>query len=232
MRVHMEGMGPFTAGKSTIVQIPARTPFHAETVGDAPVLRFEVTHTGTLPIYADGETPTPIAGQDYVRVSYDAAPPPALPASTPGTSAVLSNPGATTIPVVDGFQEPASVGWLAEDFKQVAPDTLDLLEQWRIADKVSLAEEGKLSGAVVRQIEKDAAFPAPANRSLQSSSPAALAKLFNTLNVPVALKSYITTCPTILYLIVRDMQQRSEIRKIIQSEAERASKPTETTKAA
>jgi hypothetical protein len=161
-----------------------------------------------------------------------AAQPPALPASTPGTSAVLSNPGATTIPVVDGFQEPASVGWLAEDFKQVAPDTLDLLEQWRIADKVSLAEEGKLSGAVVRQIEKDAAFPAPAKRSLQSSSPAALAKLFNTLNVPVALKSYITTCPTILYLIVRDMQQRSEIRKIIQSEAERASKPTETTKAA
>ena len=78
MRVHVEGMDPFTAGKSTIVQIPARTLFHVETIGDAPVLRFEVTHTGTLPIYADGETPVPVAGQDYVRVSYDAAPPPAL----------------------------------------------------------------------------------------------------------------------------------------------------------
>jgi hypothetical protein len=159
-----------------------------------------------------------------------AAPPPALPASTAGTSAVLSNPGATTIPVVDGFAEPPSVGWLAEDFKQVAPDTIDLLEQWRVSDKISIAEEGKLSAAVVRQIEKDAAFPAPAKRSLQSSSPAALAKLFNSLNVPVALKSYITTCPTILYLIVRDIQQRSEIRKLIQSEAERASKPTEEKK--
>ena len=161
-----------------------------------------------------------------------AAQPPALPANTAGTSAVLSDSGAKTIPVVDGFLEPAGIDWLAEDFKQVAPDTLDLLEQWRVADKVSLAEEGKLSGAVVRQIEKDAAFPAPAKRSLQSSSPAALAKLFNTLRVPVALKSYITTCPTLLYLIVRDMQQRSEIRKLIQSEAERASKPEETTKAA
>ena len=161
-----------------------------------------------------------------------AAQPPALPANTSGTSAVLSDSGAKTIPVLDGFVEPASIDWIDTDFKQVAPDTLDLLEQWRVADKVSLAEEGKLSGAVVRQIEKDAAFPAPAKRSLQSSSPAALAKLFNTLRVPVALKSYITTCPTLLYLIVRDMQQRSEIRKLIQSEAERASKPAETTKSA
>ena len=154
-----------------------------------------------------------------------AATPAALPASTVATSAVLSNPGTTTIPVMDGAPDFAPVDWLPDDFKQVAPDTLDLLEQWRIADKVSLAEEGKLSAPVIKQIEKDAAFPAPAKRSLQTSSPAALAKLFNTLRVPVAMKSYITTCPTILYLIVRDMQQRAEIRKLIQNEAERAAKP-------
>ncbi len=159
-----------------------------------------------------------------------AALPPPLPASTTGTSAVLSDSGSTKIPVTDGVTEPAGVDWTDADFKQVAPDTIDLLEQWRVADKISLAEEGKLSGVVVRQIEKDAAFPAPAKRSLQSSCPAALAKLFNALRVPVALKSYITTCPTLLYLIVRDMQQRSEIRKLIQSEAERASKPPEENK--
>lgn len=151
-----------------------------------------------------------------------AAPPPVLPPPAP-SSAVLSDSGAKTIPVADGFMEPASVDWMAEDFKQVAPDTIDLLEQWRVADKISLAEEGKLTAPVIRQIEKDAAFPAPAKRSLQTSSPAAIAKLFNALRVPVALKSYITTCPTLLYLIVRDMQQRSEIRKLI--EASRSAKP-------
>ena len=159
-----------------------------------------------------------------------AAIPPPLPASTAGTSAVLPSPGATTTPVADGFLEPASVDWLAEDFKQVAPDTIDLLEQWRVSDKISLAEEGKLSGVVVKRIATDAAFPVPAKRSLQTSSPAALAKLFNALKVPVALKSYITTCPTVLYLVVRDMQQRAEIRKLIQSEAERASKAMEEKK--
>lgn len=160
--------------------------------------------------------------------------PPALPASNSPTSAVLSDPGAKTIPVLDGFSEPSPVDWLAEDFKQVSVDTLNLLEQWRIEDKVSLAESGKLSGATVKQIAKDAAFPDKARTSLQNSSPAALAKMFNALRVPVALKSYITTAPTLLYLIVRDMQQREEIKRLIESERSREAKAEsrETAKAA
>ena len=70
MRVSVEGMEPFVAGKSVIVQIPARTAYHMETLGEAPVLRFEVIHSGTLPVYVDGQTPTPVAGQDYVRIAY------------------------------------------------------------------------------------------------------------------------------------------------------------------
>ncbi len=70
MRVSVEGLEPLVAGKSVIVQIPARAAFHMETLGDAPVLRFEVIHSGTLPVYVDGETPTPVAGQDYVRIAY------------------------------------------------------------------------------------------------------------------------------------------------------------------
>jgi mannose-6-phosphate isomerase-like protein (cupin superfamily) len=79
MRVYIDGLEPFVAGKSVVVQVPARTMFHVETLGDAPVLRFEVTHTGMAPIYADSETPTPIAGQEFVRVAYAApATPPKL----------------------------------------------------------------------------------------------------------------------------------------------------------
>ena len=76
MRVSIEGLEPFVAGKSVIVQVPARTPFHIEAIGAAPVLRFEVTHSGALPVYMGAELPAPIKGQDYVRIAY-AAPPPA-----------------------------------------------------------------------------------------------------------------------------------------------------------
>lgn len=72
MRVSIEGLEPFEAGKSMIVQVPARTPFHMETLGDAPVLRFEVTHAGALPVYAADETPVPVEGQEYVRIAYAA----------------------------------------------------------------------------------------------------------------------------------------------------------------
>jgi mannose-6-phosphate isomerase-like protein (cupin superfamily) len=78
MRVSIAGLEPFEAGKSMIVQVPARTPFHVETLGDAPVLRFEVVHTGALPVYAEGEKPDPVKGQKYVRIAYAAPPPPPL----------------------------------------------------------------------------------------------------------------------------------------------------------
>ena len=142
--------------------------------------------------------------------------PPALPSAVPGAA----NEGATRIAVADGFTDVPSVGWTAEDFKQVAPSTIELIEQWRVSAAIDLAESGKLTGAVVKKIASDAAFPAPAKRSLCDTSPAALAKLFNTLNVPVAMKAYITTCPTILFLIVRDYQNRSEIRKLIEMSRE------------
>ncbi len=148
-----------------------------------------------------------------------AAPPPVLPA--PPSLPPGASPGATSIPVVDGAPDFAPVSWTADDFKQVAPDTIELIEQWRVSAKIELAESGKLSAPVVQQIAKDAAFPAPAKRSLQSSSPAAVAKLFNALNVPIAFKPYISTCPTLVYLVLRDWQQTAEIKKIIATERER-----------
>ncbi len=79
MRVSVDGLEPFVAGKSVVVQVPARTMFHVETLGDTPVLRFEVVHTGMLPIYDDAQQPDPVAGQDYIRVAFSApATPPKL----------------------------------------------------------------------------------------------------------------------------------------------------------
>lgn len=78
MRVTIAGLEPFEAHKSVIVQVPARTPFHVETLGDEPVLRFEVVHSGALPVYADDEKPDPVKGQRYVRIAYAAPARPAL----------------------------------------------------------------------------------------------------------------------------------------------------------
>ena len=40
MRVFIEGQEPFIASKGFVVWVPYRTPFHMETVGDEPSLRF------------------------------------------------------------------------------------------------------------------------------------------------------------------------------------------------
>jgi mannose-6-phosphate isomerase-like protein (cupin superfamily) len=81
MRVSIDGLEPFIAEKSVIVQVPARTAFTMEVLGNTPSLRFEVTHAGELPVYAAEETPTPIPGYEFVRVGFTgpATPPPLNP---------------------------------------------------------------------------------------------------------------------------------------------------------
>jgi mannose-6-phosphate isomerase-like protein (cupin superfamily) len=74
LRVSIEGQAPFIASRDFMVQVPARIPFQVETVGDAPALRFEVTHTRATPYYPAAETPTPSKGENYVRVAFAGAP--------------------------------------------------------------------------------------------------------------------------------------------------------------
>jgi mannose-6-phosphate isomerase-like protein (cupin superfamily) len=69
IRFTIEGQEPFIATHNFIVQVPARIPFSMETVGDAPSLRFEVSHTRATPSYPIDETPTPIKGYKYMRVA-------------------------------------------------------------------------------------------------------------------------------------------------------------------
>ena len=74
MRVTLQGQEPFTAGKGFIVQVPARVQYAMEAVGDAPALRFEVTHTRALPFYPESETPVAVKGFTYQKVTLQGAP--------------------------------------------------------------------------------------------------------------------------------------------------------------
>jgi mannose-6-phosphate isomerase-like protein (cupin superfamily) len=74
MRIDIDGQMPFVASKGFAVWVPYRTPFSMQTVGDAPSLRYEVTHAGATPLYATTETPPAVKGMKYVRAVYAGAP--------------------------------------------------------------------------------------------------------------------------------------------------------------
>ena len=70
MRVSIQGQDPFVASKGFLVQVPKRLTYSMETVGTEPVLRFEVRPAGEPPQYPISETPTPMAGVQYVKAVY------------------------------------------------------------------------------------------------------------------------------------------------------------------
>ena len=70
IRFTIEGQEPFVASKGFLVQVPYRTPYGMETVGDVPSLRFEVMVAGASTLYPTTETPRPVPGQEFVRVSF------------------------------------------------------------------------------------------------------------------------------------------------------------------
>jgi len=59
LRVDIKGVPPFVATKDFIVQVPMRTPFSLETVGDQPSLRFEVRIESEPRTFPVGDNPTP-----------------------------------------------------------------------------------------------------------------------------------------------------------------------------
>jgi len=70
MRVTIEGQEPFIATKHFLVQVPKRLQYSMETVGDEPVLRFQMRPAGESPDYPLTETPTPVKGVEYVQATY------------------------------------------------------------------------------------------------------------------------------------------------------------------
>lgn len=70
MKVSIEGQEPFIATKHFLVQVPKRLQYSMETVGDEPVLRFQMRPAGESPDYPLSETPTPVKGVKYVQATY------------------------------------------------------------------------------------------------------------------------------------------------------------------
>jgi hypothetical protein len=148
------------------------------------------------------------------------APPPALPAATPPpVDSVAATPDAPTGPLVTDLGDPV-LAWSPDDFRQCATELVELAEAWRIDCHTKHAAEGKLPAPVVKEIANGAAFPPGSKKSLSTSSPVTLAKMFNALKVPLAVKPVITTAPALAYIIVRDLQTSSRIEKLIAEHGE------------
>jgi len=68
IRFIIEGQDPFVASKGYLVQVPYRTLYSLETVGDKPSLRLEVNIAGAQTMYPADETPVPLDGVNFVKV--------------------------------------------------------------------------------------------------------------------------------------------------------------------
>jgi mannose-6-phosphate isomerase-like protein (cupin superfamily) len=79
IRFTIQGQAPFVASKGFLVQVPYRTPYSMETVGNEPSLRFEVVRSGRTPLYPSDGTAAPPAsppGKEYLRTRYLTPPDP------------------------------------------------------------------------------------------------------------------------------------------------------------
>jgi len=69
IRFTIDGQEPFVASKGFLVEVPYRTVYQLQTVGDTPSLRFEVTATDATPVFPINATPPALPGKQYVKVS-------------------------------------------------------------------------------------------------------------------------------------------------------------------
>jgi len=68
IRFTIDGQEPFVASKGYLVQVPYRTMYMMETVGDRPSLRFEVNIAKARKMYPMDVKPVPVAGFNFVPV--------------------------------------------------------------------------------------------------------------------------------------------------------------------
>ena len=66
LKFTVEGRDPVVATKGFMVQVPFRTLYQIENVGDGPALRFEVNVARARKLYPLNETPAPLSGFDYI----------------------------------------------------------------------------------------------------------------------------------------------------------------------
>ena len=70
MRVSIDGQEPFVASQGFLVQVPYRVSYSIATEGSEPAVRFEVIGAQAVPLYPLDETPAPLDGQQYMKVTY------------------------------------------------------------------------------------------------------------------------------------------------------------------
>lgn len=68
IRFNIDGQQPFTASKGWLVQVPYRTAYTLETVGDKPSLRYEVNIAHAQTLYPRDEKPPAMPGFEYTLV--------------------------------------------------------------------------------------------------------------------------------------------------------------------
>lgn len=69
IRFTIDGVPPFVATKGFLVQVPYRTFYTMETVGDQPSLRFEVNIAGARMMYPSDEKPPVIEGVNWIKAT-------------------------------------------------------------------------------------------------------------------------------------------------------------------
>ena len=69
IKVTIDGVKPFTATKSFMVNVPARHIYTLETVGATASLRFEVRQAGAPLLYPISETPGSLPDRTYIKVT-------------------------------------------------------------------------------------------------------------------------------------------------------------------
>jgi mannose-6-phosphate isomerase-like protein (cupin superfamily) len=71
LKFSIDGVGvePFTATKGFMVNVPFRHVFTIENVGTTPGVYFEVRNAGDIPLYPASETPDPVPGMTYMKVT-------------------------------------------------------------------------------------------------------------------------------------------------------------------
>ena len=67
VRFTIDGQEPFVAAKGFLVQVPYRTFYSMETVGDKPSLRFEVNIARAKTMYPAAATPPMLPGFEFVK---------------------------------------------------------------------------------------------------------------------------------------------------------------------
>ena len=158
-----------------------------------------------------------------------AVPPPPLPAGAPPVVESMAAAPVSADGFVGGVAVDPVLDWTPDDFRQVSVDLVELAEAWRVDSHTKRAAEGKLPAPLVKEIAGSAAFPPGSKKSLSTSSPVTLAKMFNALKVPLAVKPIITTAPALVYIVVRDLQTSARIEKLIAEHKEHLEKTNSAT---